>query len=91
MKVLVAILALALASPALAQGGPGKSVPKYNPAAESVFKGTIDANENGSGDFLRFDQLTGCHIEVTDMKRGNAIRKIENRIVGFQLRSIVIS
>ena len=42
MKVLTAILALALASSALAQGGPGKSVPKYNPAAESVFKGTIE-------------------------------------------------
>ena len=42
MKVFTAILALALASSALAQGGPGKSVPKYNPAAESVFKGTIE-------------------------------------------------
>jgi hypothetical protein len=42
MKVLISILALALASPALAQGAPGKSVPKYNPAAESIFKGTID-------------------------------------------------
>jgi hypothetical protein len=42
MKFLVAILGLFLASAVSAQTSPRRDVPKYNPAAESVFKGTVD-------------------------------------------------
>jgi DNA/RNA endonuclease YhcR with UshA esterase domain len=41
MKLLIGIFLLALAMPALPQDAPKKSVPKYNPAAEAVYKGTV--------------------------------------------------
>jgi DNA/RNA endonuclease YhcR with UshA esterase domain len=41
MKLLIGILLLALAMPAFAQNAPKKSVPKYNAAAEAVYKGTV--------------------------------------------------
>src|SRR5205809_511239 len=42
MKFLVAISVLFLASAVSAQTSPRRDIPKYNPAAESVFKGTVD-------------------------------------------------
>jgi hypothetical protein len=42
MKFLVAMFLLLVALPAFAQTSPRRDVPKYNPAAESVFKGTVD-------------------------------------------------
>lgn len=41
MKLLTLILLLAVAVSAVAQTSPKKNVPKYNPAAEAVYKGTI--------------------------------------------------
>ncbi len=41
MKLLSGIFLLALAMPAFAQNAPKKSVPKYNAAAEAVYKGTV--------------------------------------------------
>jgi len=41
MKLLIGIFLLALAMPAFPQNGPKKSVPKYNAAAEAVYKGTV--------------------------------------------------
>ncbi len=41
MKLLIGIFLLALAMPAFAQNAPKKSVPKYNAAAEAVYKGTV--------------------------------------------------
>lgn len=41
MKLLIGIFLLALAMPALPQDAPKKSVPRYNPAAEAVYKGTV--------------------------------------------------
>lgn len=41
MKFLAAIFTLALTFVAVAQTNPGKGVPKYNTAVESVFKGTV--------------------------------------------------
>jgi hypothetical protein len=41
MKLLIGIFLLALAMPAFPQNTPKPSVPKYNPAAEAVYKGTV--------------------------------------------------
>jgi TusA-related sulfurtransferase len=41
MRLLVAIFLLAVAVPSLAQSAPKPSVPKYNPAAEAIYKGTV--------------------------------------------------
>ena len=41
MKLLIGIFLLALAMPVFPQNGPQKSVPKYNAAAEAVYKGTV--------------------------------------------------
>jgi hypothetical protein len=41
MRLLIGILLLGLALTALAQNSPKKHVPKYNPAAEAVYKGTV--------------------------------------------------
>jgi DNA/RNA endonuclease YhcR with UshA esterase domain len=41
MKLLIGIFLLALAIPAFPQSAPKKNVPKYNPAAEAVYKGTV--------------------------------------------------
>ena len=41
MKLLIGIFLLALAMTAFPQNGPKKSVPKYNAAAEAVYKGTV--------------------------------------------------
>lgn len=41
MKLLTLILVVGVFLPALAQTAPKKNVPKYNPAAEAVYKGTI--------------------------------------------------
>jgi len=41
MKLLIGIFLLALAMPAFAQNAPKRSVPKYNAAAEAVYKGTV--------------------------------------------------
>ena len=44
MKLLILMLFLGLTLGAVAQNSPApkKSVPKYNPAAEAVYKGTVD-------------------------------------------------
>jgi DNA/RNA endonuclease YhcR with UshA esterase domain len=41
MKLLIGIFLLPLAMTAFPQNGPKKSVPKYNAAAEAVYKGTV--------------------------------------------------
>jgi DNA/RNA endonuclease YhcR with UshA esterase domain len=41
MKLLIGIFLLALSIPAFPQSAPKRSVPKYNPAAEAVYKGTV--------------------------------------------------
>ncbi len=41
MKLLIGIFLLGLAMPALAQNAPKKSAPRYNPAAEAIYKGTV--------------------------------------------------
>lgn len=41
MKLLIGIFLLALAIPAYPQNAPKPSVPRYNPAAEAVYKGTV--------------------------------------------------
>lgn len=41
MKLLIGIFLLALAMPAFPQNAPKPSVPRYNPAAEAVYKGTV--------------------------------------------------
>lgn len=41
MKFLIGIFLLALTIPAFPQSAPKRSVPKYNPAAEAVYKGTV--------------------------------------------------
>ena len=50
----------------------------------------VDADENGSWNLARSDQLTGDGIEVAAMKGGNAIRKVEHRISRLRLRVIVV-
>jgi len=42
MKLLIAIVLLGLVAPALASQGVKRVVPKYNPAAETVYKGVVD-------------------------------------------------
>ena len=45
MRLLIAVFVLAMFSVAVAQDAPKaatKKVPKYNPAAEAVYKGTVD-------------------------------------------------
>jgi TusA-related sulfurtransferase len=41
MKLLIAIILVGLALPVFASNGVKKNVPKYNPAAEAVYKGTV--------------------------------------------------
>ena len=41
MKLLIVILLMGMTLPAFADNAPKKNVPKYNPAAESVYKGTV--------------------------------------------------
>ena len=41
MKLLIAILMLGLALPAVGQNNSTPKLPKYNPAAEAMYKGTI--------------------------------------------------
>jgi DNA/RNA endonuclease YhcR with UshA esterase domain len=41
MRLLIGIFLLALAMPAFPQNMPKPSVPRYNPAAEAVYKGTV--------------------------------------------------
>lgn len=69
MKFLTAIFLLALTLPAWAQTDLNKKVPKYNPAAETVFKGRIedmvDRRCPVSGGI-------GSHIELR-LDDGNAI------------------
>ena len=42
MKLLIAIVLLGLVTPLLASQAGKRVVPKYNPAAEAVYKGTVD-------------------------------------------------
>ena len=42
MKLLIGILMLGISIAAAGQAAPKKNVPKYNPAEEAVYKGTID-------------------------------------------------
>jgi hypothetical protein len=42
MKFLIGIFLLALAMPVFSQNAPKKSAPRYNSAAESVYKGTVE-------------------------------------------------
>ena len=42
MKLLIGILLLGITLPALAVNAPRKSVPKYNTAAEAVYKGRVE-------------------------------------------------
>ncbi len=42
MKLLTGIFLIAVTLPMFAQRSPSTGVPKYNPAAESVFKGTVE-------------------------------------------------
>ena len=46
MKLLIAIVLLGLVTPVLASQGVKRVIPKYNPAAEAVYKGTVDDVRN---------------------------------------------
>jgi TusA-related sulfurtransferase len=69
MKLLVAIFLLAVAVPSSAQSAPKPVVPKYNPAAEAIYKGTVadlrDRECPVSGGM-------GAHI-IMKLENGNAI------------------
>lgn len=76
MKLLIAVLVLAMSAAAFAQVGPKqaapkKVIPKYNPAAEAVYKGTVvDLRDRqcpvsgGTGSHIIMKLETGEEIEV---------------------------
>jgi TusA-related sulfurtransferase len=72
MKLLIGIFLLVLAVPAFAQSAPKQSVaPSYNPAAEAVYKGTVeDVRERqcpvsgGMGSHIIMRLSNGSTIEV---------------------------
>ena len=79
MRFLIAMLVLGLSLPMLAQK-PGNGVPKYNPAAESVFKGTVEKMVDrrcpvsggiGSHIMLRMqeDSLIEVHLATTEFTK----------------------
>jgi TusA-related sulfurtransferase len=70
MKLLIAMLMLGVALPAMAQNNAKPKPPKYNPAAEAVYKGTVvDLRDRecpvsgGMGAHIIMD-LEGKEIEV---------------------------
>ena len=70
MKLLIGMLLLGLSVPVFAQSAPKPKVPKYNPAAEAVYKGTVvDIRDRqcpvsgGVGSHIIL-QLEGSEIEV---------------------------
>ena len=80
MKFLRGIILLVLALPAFAQSGPNQRVPKYDPAAESVFKGTIEEMRDrrcpvsggiGSHILLRLENgtLIEVHLATTEFTK----------------------
>jgi DNA/RNA endonuclease YhcR with UshA esterase domain len=98
MKFLVAILGLFLASAVSAQTSPRRDVPKYNPAAESVFKGTVDnvierrcpvSGGVGSHILLRLQDNTTIEVhlattEFTKMIEMNLRKGDRIEITGFK-------
>jgi TusA-related sulfurtransferase len=71
MKLLIAIILVGLALPVLASNGIKKNAPKYNPAAEAVYKGTVeDLRERecpvsgGMGSHIIMKMEDGNTIEV---------------------------
>jgi hypothetical protein len=71
MKLLIGILLLGIALPAFAANGPKKNVPKYNPAAEAVYKGTVEDMRDrecpvsgGMGSHIIMKLEDGTTIEV---------------------------
>ena len=72
MKLLIGIFLLVLAIPAFAQAGHKQnSAPSYNPAAEAVYKGTVEDVRNrqcpvsgGIGSHIIMRLSTGSVIEV---------------------------
>jgi hypothetical protein len=71
MRLLIGILILGMSIAALGQTAPKKSVPKYNPAEEAVYKGTIDdlsehqcPVSGGIGSHITLKLADGSIIEV---------------------------
>ena len=81
MKLLIGILILGMSIAALGraasnQSSPKKTVPKYNPAAEAVYKGTVDdlsehqcPVSGGTGSHIMLKLDGGTVIEVHLAKR----------------------
>jgi len=71
MKLLIGILMLGMSIAALGQAAPKKNVPKYNPAEEAVYKGTVEEMTDhqcpvsgGMGSHLMLKMESGTVIEV---------------------------
>jgi len=71
MKLLIGILVVGMSVAAFAQAAPKKNVPKYNPAEEAVYKGTVDdMNDHqcpvsgGMGSHIMLKLESGTVIEV---------------------------
>jgi len=69
MKLLIGILLLALAMPVFSQSSPKKRAPSYNPAAEAVYKGTVEDLRDRE---CPVSGGMGSHI-IMRMSNGNAI------------------
>jgi hypothetical protein len=99
MKLLIGILLLGIISPAFAVNAPQKSAPKYNPAAESVYKGTVEDVRDrqcpvsgGVGSHIILKLEDGSTIEVhlataefTRMVEMNVHQGDEIEVTGWKL------
>lgn len=71
MKLLIGILIVGMSIAAFGQAAPKKNVPKYNPAEEAVYKGTVEEMTDhqcpvsgGMGSHLMLKLESGTVIEV---------------------------
>lgn len=99
MKLLIGILLLGLMLPAFAVNAPKKSVPKYNTAAEAVYKGTIEDMRDrqcpvsgGVGSHIILKMEDGSTIEIhlataefTRMVEMNIHKGDEIEVTGWKL------
>lgn len=69
MKLLVPIFFLAIALPSFTQSTQKPAVPRYNPAAEAVYKGTVDAVRDRQ---CPVSGGVGTHI-IMKLENGNTI------------------
>ena len=69
MKLLIAILMLGFSLPALSQSAPKPQVPKYNAAAEAVYRGTVADLRNRE---CPVSGGMGAHI-IMKLENGSAI------------------